>query len=599
MMMSLVTIAIVLAVGYIWSTRGFYSAVLHLGCAVAGGAIAFGVWEPVSLMLLGGGEWLAEIAWGVGLLLPFAAATAALAGIVNVTLRANAKCDDVSNIVGGAVCGAAIGVIASGILALSVANMRSKSDFLGFTPVDYDKTGGAARVGGLLMPVDKLVAGIYGFASEHALSTSTPLARWYPHLVERGHLMKMGPEESMLRFATRPDDAKLAGRYTVGEASPLSVQDLLKDAFDPNRVQKVVDLSGEEISSGQYQIEGYVIQCGPGMREKNGQVVLGVGHLTLVAVEPESGFSQAFQPFAYIAQAKGDKPNAGRWRFDGERVFVGSVGGASNPAMAFEFLLPKNFKPIALYVKGVRINLTDPDSEEIAPKAPFTKYASTAARDAAIKNGSLLAASLTAQGTELDRSASTPFRTTSNDPNLQNIVSVTNSLPFTLNKGNMRGVKIDDNNFVIDGQAEYFSADKLPPGSDKALVVNKLLVDPTTVIVLVDVSPGKPFDLIGNVASQLEGAPTLVDDLERPQYHQCVGYIYEDSAKFKLRYTPGSPISDKGELPSLSRSRTDQKLRLIFRCSLNVRIKYFAIGNKAVKEMTPVLRLDTPQNTGR
>ncbi len=598
-MMNFVVIGVILAVGYIWSTRGFFSAVLHLACVVAGAAIAFGVWEPVSIMLLGQGDWLSEIAWGVGLLLPFAIATAALSGGVNLLLRANAKCDDVSNIVGGAVCGAGIGVIAAGILAIAVGNMRSKSDFLGFTPIEYDKSGAAVKTGGLIVPADRLVAGIFAFTSEHALATSTPLARYYPHLAERGHLMKLGPEETTLKFAARPDDATLGGRYTVGESSSLAVPDLVKDIFDPNRAQKIVDLAGESVTSGQYQLEGYVIKCGPGLREKSGQVVLGVGQLTLVAVEPDTGFSQAFQPFAYIAQAKGDKPNAGRWRFDGERVFVSSVGGASNPSMAFEFLMPKNFKPVALYVKGVRIDLDEPGDDEINPKAPFAKYASTSARDAAIRNGSLLSASLNAQGTEIDRSLSTPYRTNSTDPAVQNLVATTNTLPFVLNKGNLRGLKIDDRNFITEGEAEFFTADKLPAGSDKDLRVDKFLVDPTTVIVQIDVTPGKAFDLIGNVASQLEGAPTLVDDLDRPQFHQCVGYIYTDGSKMKVRYTPGSPITDKGELPSLSRSRTDQSLKLVFRCSLNVKIKFFAIGDKAVKELTPVLRLDTPQNTGR
>src|SRR5262249_11336307 len=129
------------------------------------------------------------------------------------------------------------------------------------------------------------------------------------------------------------------------------------DSIEPDRVQKLVDVHGDAIQNGQYQIEGYVISPKSGMREKNGQIVFGTGMVTLVAIDPATEEAAAYQPFAMISQAAGDDPRAGRWRFDGDKVFLSSVGGGGNQSMAFEFLIPKGFKSIALYVKGARIDL--------------------------------------------------------------------------------------------------------------------------------------------------------------------------------------------------------------------------------------------------
>ena len=63
----------------------------------------------------------------------------------------------------------------------------------------------------------------------------------------------------------------------------------------------------------------------------------------------------------------------------------------------------------------------------------------------------------------------------------------------------------------------------------------------------------------------------------------------------EVAFAPGSPITDKNQLPSLSRARTDQKLTLIFRVSLNVSVTGYAIGTKVVQELTPPKKLDQAQ----
>ncbi|MGD9688830.1 MAG: hypothetical protein AB7K52_02275 [Phycisphaerales bacterium] len=600
MVINAILIAVLLGIGYIWSTRGFFSGVLHLMCVIAGGAIAFALWEPCAAALLSvGNDFLGNIAWGAGLLIPFAVATGILTAGMNLVIRGNAKCDDVVNIAGGAVCGAGVGAITAGMVALSISMIRSSPALLGFTVVEYDKSGSLVRQSELWIPVDRLVASLYGQSSESVFSTSTPLARYYPDLPSRGHLMKSGPDETTLKFAVRPDDVALMGRYTVGESATLDVNSLVSDTFDPGRSQKIIGLDGEPLPPSQYQIEGYIINPKGGMREKKGQVVMGPGFLTLVCIDPQSGYTQAFQPFAMISQSKADRPGAGRWRFDGPKIFLESVGGGSNTPMGFEFVVPKNLQPFALYVKGVRISLGEfQDDGSYSPRAPFSRYARIEARDEAIRSGALLSASTVAVTAELDKSKATPWR-----PSAQGSpeVVVANSIPMTLvlQKGNTGSLRLDEKNNIISGDETFYTRDVGGGrGLEKSLRVERLLVDSTTVIVAVDVSVGSPFDLLSTASSNAEGPPTLVDNLSRPQRHQCVGWVYQDATYTKIRYTPGEPISDKGELPALTRSRTDQKLILIFRCSLGVNIEYFAIGNTAIKQFAPLLKLENAQHGG-
>ena len=52
MIMSLIALGVVAGLGYLWATRGFFSALLNLICVVIAGAVAFGLWEPVAFLIL-------------------------------------------------------------------------------------------------------------------------------------------------------------------------------------------------------------------------------------------------------------------------------------------------------------------------------------------------------------------------------------------------------------------------------------------------------------------------------------------------------------------------------------------------------------------
>jgi flavorubredoxin len=67
---------------------------------------------------------------------------------------------------------------------------------------------------------------------------------------------------------------------------------------------------------------------------------------------------------------------------------------------------------------------------------------------------------------------------------------------------------------------------------------------------------------------------------------------------YDVRYTPGEPIKSVDELGQefgMSRSRTDQKLVLIFRVSKGVTINRYIIGNTSICLMDPTFPLIADQ----
>lgn len=589
--LNVAVVLIVVVLAWLWSARGFFSALLHMTCVIAAGAIAFAFWETVSQFILtelGDTGFIAQAAWGLGLVLPFSLSLAVLTGLVNLAIRANAQSDPASNLVGGLLCGGVSGFITVGIMLVGFAHLggrwNSESALIGF-----DKSGSLVRTGSLWVPADRIVGGLYAHLSETTFRVNEPLARWYPDLADRGHMRAVAPDQAPTKFNARPGDAEIAGRYVVGPAGGLKRDDLLVDKFLPFPPQKPRTLENEEYPPGQYNLHGVVIRAKAGMKEKAGQVVFGPGHVLLLTGDSAGQFTQIVQPIAMISQAKGDSLALGRWRFDGDKVFLTSVGAAADPASAFEFLVPANQTPLAVFVKGQRLDLRDPKTGQVPP--PTVSFPTVAARDAAIADRSIITEAGSAP-IDLSSAKMTDIKVA---PGGQTPVSLSNTLPFRLNRGNLRGLRIDDEKRITDGDAVFRLADLLDRGTDRDLIVERFAVDPSTVIVQVNAGGAdSAFSLISPLISDQDKPPALIDNLD--QRYEPVGFIYRDASIIRVRYTPGRPIFSLRDLPSMSRSRSDQELTLIYRVSFNVTLKTYAVGTRGVAEFgRDGLKVDSQQ----
>ena len=390
MAMLLLTVIIVGVTAYIWSLRGFFSSLIHMACVVAAGAIAFGVWEPLSYFFLnqagdrGFSSTLGGVAWGLGLALPFAGSLALLRAGIDKLLPANAQCETTVDYVGGGVCGLVSGIISAGIMMLSIGYLRLEPGFGGYRPVIF--TTGAGR-GSLeathetLVPwVDRWTARLYTGLSLTTLRTDEPLARWHPDLETEGGALRT-TYEGRSRNTLKPSSFALLGWYTVGNPpGNEKIESLTPDAW-ADTPQKFTDLRGEQIGSG--YLAGFVVKFNSGAREKTGQVVVGNGQVRLVVKSgQDDDDTRALHPIAVVTNVDDPtKVEYARFRYDSDETYISSVGGASDASMAFEFPIPAGYTPLALYLKGTRVDLEG--------KAPTT-YDDAAARDTDIQGGKLM-----------------------------------------------------------------------------------------------------------------------------------------------------------------------------------------------------------------
>ncbi|MBL8962716.1 MAG: hypothetical protein KF787_03695 [Phycisphaeraceae bacterium] len=582
MALSGLAIAVVALLGWIWLTRGFFSAFLNLICCVAAGAIAFAVWEPIAYMLLGkigGNDALGGTIWAISLGLPFAVAMALLRAVVDQCCPSNMKFDTVTDAVGGAACGVGAGIITAGILVISMGFLRVERTFMGHNPVTFQSNGSLKTDKGLILPVDTLTSRLYRMLSNGSLSTSTPLAAWYPDLEYVPHSIRLSFGRGKARNTINTKDFEVWKRFRVG-GEGVSFSDVLRDDWEPQVSQSVSDIDGSPFPSGS-ALEGFVLNFQPSSRERSGSVVIGNAQVRLLiekpGAEPEH---RIVHPVSVISQATSERVGFARFRFNVPDTFITSVGGASETRMGFEFPVPPGFQAKALYVKNTRV-VIPPENKPIV-------YPTAAARDAEIRSGKMFAL-------PVDYDTITPIRTTvasiANRTDQELGIMVSPGLGFTIQRGTERGLTTEDVN-VIEGQEVYEIRmfDKTR-GIDRNLRIDQFQTKSDTVIVQISVGGDRPLTWLRKVpVVETTPAPQLVDT--DGQVYEAIGYIYDEQNRYRtIRFNRSRPIRLMSDLPSMSAQREDQKMTLIYDVSRGVRLAKFQMGGTVLHEFKP------PMNT--
>lgn len=605
MIINIASIVLVLLIGYIWLTRGFFSALIHFLCTLIAGAAAFAAWEPFSLYLLENSSatsvW-AGSAWAIGLAVPFMAALL-LRPILDRVIRANVQVNSNVDFIGGGLLGAASGVISVGILITSLSYLRV--DYLGCQSFASSGTGSVERDGGLWVPFDKITFKLYSHLSERAFKVDEPLAKWRAASYELGNANRLSPFDGAGRNTFRPGDIEVRSRFTVGN-DRTNFNDLLRDRWDRNPQSGVTDVDGNPYPP-QTHVEGFVVVMKAGSKEKDGQSAIGNAQVQLV-LENAEGEQMVVFPFAVSSQASPQTPGVGRWRYNAADVFIASVGGASETPFAFEFPCPPGYQPVALYVKGLRHRVDQGPTAQ-----PRAKFNSAEERDAGLTSLGL-GGELASAGTSASSSGSTG---SGGGLDTSGVVTIGDGRPWasgrlpdginaslrlpwniTLQKGQHGNLDLNEDsnkNIILQGTAEIY-VKELPTGlTEKGIKVEFFAADSTTVLVQMEVGPSSRTSLLGGAVTAAENVlPPMLIDTQGEQY-QPIGFVYQDESVLKIRFTPGEPINAMSQLPSLSRSRPSQKMVLLFRVSLGREIRAFNKGSRTIYDFNPPFKLDQTQ----
>ena len=585
-MIHLVVIAIIGVIAYIWASRGFFSAFLHMLCVLVAGAIAFAVWEPIALLIMSsddsGNGWLTEMAWTLGLIVPFCLVLGIIRLGLDKLIPFNVDLDGVTNLVGGGVCGLVSGVLTAGIVLIGASYLRMGTELMGYNSVSYESNGSIVRSGAIIPPADRIAAKVFSTLSNTTWRpiSGDSLAKWRPDLADAGHLLRVtfpAPEGGG-RQSVKPQAVEVLNRYSY---APKDAKELTRDSFDPERSQNYAYLDGTALSAGGSTIEGFVVRFMAKAKEKSGRIVVGNSQVRLIAEALDGSSSMSITPMAVISQAAGDKPTMGRWRFDSQNVFIASVGGRDDAPMVFEFPVPKTHRPIGVEVKGIRF--------DVSQMAASTKFESMNARDNAIRSGNI--ASTTNLG-KLDASRAVTIAVDLNS--IEAFIRPTDAIfqGVVIQKDDVGALEIiteGQNNF-INGGSHKFSNNVLSKniGVDRKLQVRRFAATEDTQIVQVTFdSSNDQFGRLSTAAADIDTTkpPILLDNNGTP--YTPVGYMFRDLSETWIHFMPQSPIASVDELPSLSRSSPERRLVLLYRVSKNVKVERFVVGDRVLAIFKP------------
>lgn len=630
--MSAIVIAVfLLALTYVWTIRGFFSAFLHLLCTVVAGAIALAAWEPLSYQLLElaparGATWLGDMAWAFGLALPFAVSLAILRFATDAIVRANVVCAPAVNYAGGAVCGLGSAVIACGMLSMSIGFLRVGTEKW-HSAVEYTqnaagrgslvyKTGLAGKGGALY--TDVLTAKFYGFISDNALRplSGESLAKWYPAGVHHASSVMRITFEGGARNTIKRSDIRIDGTwYTLPDPSEATTLGTFMEADSFSQgPHRALRLDGSPIDQG--YLAGFEVTFLAGAREAGGsaQVIIGNSQVWLVVENTSErddvadGETMTLHPVAMYSQAEASSKEIGRWRFDVPDLFIASVGGATEAPMTFEFAVPAGYEPLALHVKNVRYTVGDgPEDayrwvrDEQGRRKPPQVFRAQRERDVWLAKRIGANDPNAALAASRDTSTRRPVISTrfQNVPRGQMTlsqvgISISAALGFTVQDGAQGGLKVErdsrDLPEIVDGEAKL-DRNRIQGniGVPNNLRISRFRVTQDIEIVQVDISYNS---YLGAAVSDapVDSPPTLIDT--QGQRFGAVGFVYEDDSLYHVRFTPSQPLRGLGldGVPSISPSKPTAKMKLLFRVNRGVSISQFQIGTKMVADFsqTPI-----------
>ena len=177
---------------------------------------------------------------------------------------------------------------------------------------------------------------------------------------------------------------------------------------------------------------------------------------------------------------------------------------------------------------------------------------------------------------------------------------VSNSLGIIIQRGTEQGVEVSEEGrgwVIRDGETTLKNTELVTRGKpvDIHLQVNRFFATPDCNVVKVDVSPEIRPDAFTKALSGADKSERLVllDTLGRK--YEAVGYLYQDQAITRIRYTKGAPLKGLSDAPSVSRSTPDRHLTFVFSVSLGVQIKEFRIGDTVLETYSPPITCDQTQ----
>lgn len=324
MWINLAILFFVLLQALFFATQGLFSAMVHLVVVIAAGAIAFALWEPITMGLLI--DRMPETAWGVGLIAPFVLAMLGLRLAADALAKGNVHMPQAVNFVAGGAAGALAGLLAGGVAVIGLQFLGGAD--LGYNPYAME-AGKPQRAQRLWLRADDLAADAFSRLSNGAFATLSgdSINSRLGDLSEAAGTFQITARD-FARASIRP------ANLTLDRAFRINVQGL---PFAPGLVvETTIDVTGQTDAGG--------------AADQDARFTVTPAQLLLIADHPDEG-TAAFRPEGFATE-RGLAP------FSVRRV-AASTPAASAQAFAWHFPLPDGYEPRLFRIKHTPVRIEE------------------------------------------------------------------------------------------------------------------------------------------------------------------------------------------------------------------------------------------------
>jgi len=517
---NLAIIGLVLLIGYWLANEGLFSSLLHLVCVITAGAIALSVWEPITMSLMGGGSF-DNYVWGVVLVGVFAISLLCLRFASDKLIPANIQFPTWANYAVGGLAGLASGILTIGICLIGSGFIQSTNEIMGYRGVGRDENSRAAiqPVGGpIWLNVSKLTSSFFSTLSVGTFYPDiggSPLKYYNPNLDELSTLVRDSFDGGKGQISLAPDAAKVT-RVAASSDGMVIVQ----------------------------------VTFNTKAKDFGGQLILSSSQVRLVGKADGNNAPDIYYPMAWKQEVK-DKGEL-LFKYDDISHYATSIPGQSETGIKFAFdTRDSSFKPNFIQIRGTR--LVFPSEEPI----PLNAFEAGLYRGKQLTDEEILLAR-DPLGKDINHLVDPTSK-------IRKLRISTNNVPGT--------IEVNEDLYFVEGTLTT----QWSKGSS-GKVIKGIQANPGTVIVQLDVSPGKAaaFEDLLPVISP-DSHVIFIDEDGRK--YEPIGYILYDDKLMQLTLTPSTPITAMSEIPihRLTSSKS-KSMKLIFQVTEGVRLTEFRVG---------------------
>jgi len=338
------------------------ASVAMLVSSVVAAIVSFSYYETVADMLINagrGGQWAHPACFVLLFIVTFIILRTACNYLVDTNINFGVFIARSTAVI----CGMLIGVIASGMLVITIAMMpiSPKWPYARFGAGRLPTVSSIRNTNKSFLNTDGFASGLFSWISSGSMSSKKSFAVYHADFLNQIHLNRVYPEKS--KDEPDPDRrptraSKVRGPSIVASSKAISVGKTGLTRREDNRVIVKVDIGGKEISKG-------------GAADKSGQVSFTLSQVSLVCKEKSqpldtTGSGTAIYPVKYISKQKRntDQVSLGELITFERSDFTGR-GRTAQIQIAFD--VPDSMRPVLIRFKQNAVaGLPEKSTAEVA-----------------------------------------------------------------------------------------------------------------------------------------------------------------------------------------------------------------------------------------